>query len=159
LFNRERKAEVFQDMLTNAPIQKGAFSQSGMENYLYNELKKLTRNKNKMRVFNQSEQAAIREAAQGSGLQNALKFVGRFAPTGPVSAIPTGLVAMADPMTAAGVAGTAMGARTLAEQMRVGDIQRLIDQVASGRAQPSPYALMPTTLSRGLLSTQIDEEQ
>jgi hypothetical protein len=159
LFNRERKAEVFQDMLTNAPIQKGAFSQSGMENYLYNELKKLTRNKNKMRVFNQAEQAAIKEAAQGSGLQNALKFVGRFAPTGPVSAIPTGLVAMADPMTAAGVAGTAMGARTLAEQMRVGDIQRLIDQVASGRAQPSPYALMPTTLSRGLLSSQFEEEQ
>jgi hypothetical protein len=159
LFNRERKAEVFQDMLTNAPIQKGAFSQSGMENYLYNELKKLSRNKNKMRVFNKTEQESIRDAAQGSGLQNALKFVGRFAPTGPVSAIPTGLVAMADPMTAAGVAGTAMGARSLAEQMRVGDIQRLIDQVASGRAQPSPFALMPTTLSRGLLSTQIEEEK
>jgi hypothetical protein len=159
LFNKERKAEVFQDMLTNAPTQKGGFSQSGMENYLYNELKKLSRNKDKMRVFNQAEQAAIMEAAKGSGLQQVLKFIGRFAPTGPVAAIPTGLIAMTDPMTAASVAGTAIGARSLAEQMRIGDIQRIIDQVASGRAQPSPYAVMPTTLSRGLLSTQIDEER
>jgi hypothetical protein len=158
LFSKERKAEIFQDMLVNAPTQKGGFSQSGMENYLYNELKKLSRNKNKMRIFSKAEQESIRSAAEGSGLQRAMKFIGRFAPTGPVSAIPTGLVALSDPMTAAGVAGTAIGARNVAEQMRVGDIQRLIDQVASGRPQPSPYALMPTTLSRGLLSSQFEEE-
>jgi hypothetical protein len=158
LFSKERKAEVFQDMLNNAKIQKGAYSQSGMENYLYNQLKKLSTNKDKMKVFNQAEQASIKEAAQGSGLQNALKFIGRFAPTGTVSAIPTGLVAMSDPTAALGMVAATSGSRKLAEQMRVGDIQRLIDQVASGRAQPSPYALMPTTLSRGLLSSQFEEE-
>jgi hypothetical protein len=159
LFNKERKAEVFGDILANAPIAKGAFSQSGVENYLYNELKKLAKNKQKMRIFSQAEQESIRKAAEGSGLQNLAKVVGKFSPQGFFPLLATGALAAVDPGAAASMAATGFGARNLAEQMRTGDIQRIIDQIASGRAQPSPYAIMPTTLSRGLLSTQIDEER
>jgi hypothetical protein len=159
LFNKERKAEVFGDILMNAPINKGAFAQSGVENYLYNELKKLAKNKSKMRIFTQAEQESIRKAAEGSGLQNLAKVIGKFSPQGFFPLVATGALAAVDPGLAASMAATGYGARNLAEQMRTGDIQRIIDQIASGRAQPSPYATMPTTLSRGLLSTQIDEER
>jgi hypothetical protein len=55
---------------------------------------------------------------------------------------------------AAGIAG-----RAAATQMRVGDVQRLADMMRTGVQQPSITNLMPATFSRGLLSTQIDEEE
>jgi hypothetical protein len=156
LFQKDRKAEVFQEILNNAPVSKGQFSQSGMENYLYNELKKIARNKDVMRTFTTSEQTAIREAAAGSGLQNALKFFGRFAPTGVIPGAATGGLFALDPTLGAAVGAGTFGARLGAEQMRIGSVQRIIDQILSGQQQPSPMVNVPATTMRGLLSTQME---
>ena len=154
LFNKQSKANVFTSILENAPVSKGQFSQSGMENYLYNELKKLARDPKKLRLFSSTEQQAIKDAAAGSGLQNALKFIGRFSPTGPVPFISTLGVGTFSPEVASGLAATSFGARYGAEQMRIGSIQRLIDQMLTGQAQPSPTLNVPATTLRGLLSSQ-----
>ncbi len=156
LFQKDRKSEVFQEILDNAPVSKGQFSQSGMENYLYNELKKISRNKDVMRTFTKSEQDSIREAAAGSGLQNALKFVGRFAPTGVIPGAATGGLFALDPTLGAAVGAGTFGARLGAEQMRIGSVQRIIDQILSGQQQPSPMVNVPATTMRGLLSTQME---
>jgi hypothetical protein len=55
-------------------------------------------------------------------------------------------------------AAGAMG-RIGAEQLRVGDVQRLADMMRTGQPQPGITSLMPTTFSRGLLSTDLYEEQ
>jgi hypothetical protein len=157
LFAKEKKAEIFDDILINAPISKGAFSQSGMENYLYNELKKVARNKNTMAIFNKSEQEAIRKAAEGSGLQNALKFIGRFAPTGNIPLLSTLGVGMFDPFVATAMGATTLAARTGAEQMRIGDVNRLVNMMRTGQLQPSQLRNVPTTSVRGLLTGTIEE--
>lgn len=157
LFAKEKKAEIFDDILTNAPISKGAFSQSGMENYLYNELKKIARNKNTMAIFNKSEQEAIRKAAEGSGLQNALKFIGRFAPTGNIPLLSTLGVGYFDPFVAAAMGATTLAARTGAEQMRIGDVNRLVNMMRTGQLQPSQLRNVPTTSVRGLLTGTVEE--
>ena len=156
LFQKDRKSEIFQDILDKAPVSKGAFSQSGMENYLYNELKKISRNDNIMRTFTKDEQTAIKEAAQGSGLQRALKFVGRFAPTGVIPGFGTAGVFAFDPAIGGALGSATLGSRMGAEQMRIGSVQRIIDQILSGQQQPSPAVNVPATTMRGLLSTQME---
>jgi hypothetical protein len=156
LFSKQKKAEIFEDILENAPVSKGQFSQSGMENYLYNELKKLSRNKQKLAPFTETERKAIKAAAEGSGLQNALKFVGRFAPTGVIPGFGTAGLAYLDPATAATLAAGSMASRAAAEQMRIGDVERLISMMRTGQQQPTITQYMPATTMRGLLSTETE---
>ena len=156
LFQKDRKSEIFQDILDKAPVSKGAFSQSGMENYLYNELKKISRNDNIMRTFTKDEQTAIKDAAQGSGLQRALKVIGRFAPTGVIPGLGTAGVLAFDPVLGSAYGAATLASRMGAEQMRIGSVQRIIDQILSGQQQPSPAVNVPATTMRGLLSTQME---
>ena len=156
LFAKQKKAEIFEDILANAPVSKGQFTQSGMENYLYNELKKLSRNKQKLAPFTETERKAIKSAAEGSGLQNALKFVGRFAPTGAVPGLGTIGIAIADPTIGGTLAGSSMVSRAAAEQMRIGDVERLISMMRTGQQQPTITQYMPATTMRGLLSTETE---
>lgn len=158
LFQKDRKAEIFQDILDKAPVSKGQFSQSGMENYLYNELKKIARNDNIMRTFTKDEQQVIKDAASGSGLQNALKAIGRFAPTGVIPGFGTAGVFAFDPAIGGALGASTYAARVGAEQMRIGSVQRIIDQILSGKPQPSPMANLPATTMRGLLSSQYGME-
>lgn len=158
LFQRDKKAEVFEDILANAPVSKGQFSQSGVENYLYNELKKISRNKTKMSQFTKEEQEQIRAAASGSGLQNILKTIGRFAPTGSVPLISTLGVGAFDAGLASGMAATTLAARAGAEQIRLGEVERLINMMRSGQRQPTMLDAVPATATRGLLSSPYTTE-
>lgn len=125
IYSRMSKAEVFEDMLDKAEITKGKFSQSGLENALFTELKNLAVNPKKMRLFTKQEQAAIREAAEGSNAQNALRIIGKFAPTSTVSSIfPLLLTGASAPLGLATTAA-AIGARVGATQMRKKQIEQL----------------------------------
>lgn len=158
LFNKQRKAEVFDDMLGNMEFERSKFTMSGGENYLASELRKLAKNKKKMGLFSQSEQTAIKEAAKGGSMQNMLRYIGKFAPTGVIPGLSAVGLTAVDPMFATIPAAGALG-RISAEQLRVGGVQRLSDMMRTGVQQPGLTNLMPATLSRGLLSTQIEEEE
>lgn len=125
IYSRMSKAEVFEDMLDKAEITKGKFSQSGLENALFTELKNLAVNPKKMKLFTKEEQAAIRKAAEGTNAQNALRMIGKFAPTSTVSSILPLLVTGAS--APIGLAGTAaaIGARVGATQMRKKQVEQL----------------------------------
>jgi hypothetical protein len=158
LFNKQRKAEVFDDILNNMEFQNTKFTMSGAENYLAGKLRNLVTNKDKMKLFTKGEQDAIKAAAKGGSVQNILRYIGKFAPTGVIPALSgVGLTAV-DPMFATIPAAGAAG-RLGAEQLRIGDVQRLADMMRTGRPQPGVTSLMPTTFSRGLLSTELFEEQ
>lgn len=126
------KSEVFTDMLENATLDKSKFSMSGVENSLAQQLRQLAKNDKKMRLFTPEEQEAIKKAAKGGVGQNALRFVGKFAPTSAVSSIPALLAtSISGP---AGLAATAasMGARVGATQMRKADVNKLAAMMRAG---------------------------
>ena len=131
-YARLSKSEVFTDMLENAQLDKSKFSMSGMENSLAQQLRQLAKNDKKMRLFTQEEQDAIKKAAKGGVGQNALRFIGKFAPTSAVSSIPALLAtSISGP---AGLAATAasMGARVGATQMRKSDVNKLAALMRAG---------------------------
>jgi hypothetical protein len=135
IYSRMSKAEIFEDMLDKAEITKGKFSQSGLENALFTELKNLATNPKKLRLFTQAEQKAIKEAAQGTTAQNALRIIGKFAPTSTVSSIFPLLLTGASAPLGLVTTGAAIGARVGATQMRKKQVEQLAN-LMRGRVNP-----------------------
>jgi len=127
------KSEVFTDMLENATLDKSKFSMSGVENSLAQQLRQLAKNDKKMRLFTEEEQEAIKKAAKGGATQNALRFVGKFAPTSAVSSIPALLATSVSGPAGLLATGAAMGARVGATQMRKSDVNKLAALMRAGK--------------------------
>ncbi len=105
-----KRSELTDDLRSGAELRAGQYSQSGMENALRTEYRQLARNKNKMRQFSPEEQEAIRKVATGGKIENAARWAGKFAPTGPVSATTSILGALGGGAYIGGPAGAAVGA-------------------------------------------------
>ena len=131
-YARLSKSEVFTDMLENATLDKSKFSMSGVENSLAQQLRQLAKNDKKMRLFTAEEQEAIKKAAKGGVGQNALRFVGKFAPTSAVSSIPALLATSVSGPVGLGLTAASMGARVGATQMRKSDINKLAALMRAG---------------------------
>ena len=126
------KSEVFTDMLENATLDKSKFSMSGVENSLAQQLRQLSKNDKKMRLFTAEEQEAIKDAAKGGVGQNALRFIGKFAPTSAVSSIPALLATSVSGPVGLGLTAASMGARVGATQMRKSDVNKLAAMMRAG---------------------------
>jgi hypothetical protein len=74
-YTKLSKSEVFEDMLDKAEIRDSKLS---TEQYLHNKLLQLSEDDRRMRLFTPEEQDAIRKAAQGTNLQNALAKAGKY---------------------------------------------------------------------------------
>ena len=132
-YSRLKKSEIFDDMLSNAELDKSKFTQSGAENSLAMQLRNLSKNDKKMRTFTSEEQSAIREAAKGGTAQNLLKFYGRFAPTGPVSSIFSGGATALNPFIGVPFAVGAAGSRMAATALRKNSVENLAAQMRLGQ--------------------------
>ena len=62
-----------------------SYSQSGIDNALRVKFRQLADDPKKMRMFSQAEQDAIREVVKGGPAANALRYLGKLAPSGVVS--------------------------------------------------------------------------
>jgi hypothetical protein len=131
-YSKLSKSEVFTDMLENAQLDKSKFSMSGIENSLSQQLRQLAKNDKKMRLFTEDEQEAIKKAAKGGAGQNALRFVGKFAPTSAVSSIPALLATSLNGPVGLGLTAASMGARVGATQMRKSDVSKLAALMRAG---------------------------
>ena len=133
-YNKLKKAEIFDDMLDQAQIEgKTLFTQSGSENSLAKQLRQLVKNDKTMRTFTPEEQKAIKDAAKGGTVQNLLRFYGKFAPTGPVSLIPSlGGVAL-NPVVGVPLSLGAAGSRVAATKLRERDVSNLADLMRVGK--------------------------
>ena len=140
-----KKSEIFTDMLDEAQLDRTKFTQSGTENSLAQQMRKLAKNEKRMRLFSKGEQDAIIEAAKGSDLQQTLKFVGRFAPTSTVSALPTIALGAGDMLTGGAFAGATTVGRMGATKMREGNIIDLAKFMRSGL--PNRYNVQPRNLN------------
>jgi hypothetical protein len=141
-YSKMSKAEVFEDMLKRAEFDKTKFTQSGEENSLTMQLRNLAKNPKQMRLFTTDEQKAIEEAAKGGNFQNALRFVGKFAPTSVISTSLGGGTGAAIGSMIGGTGGAALGAaivpaiggiaREGATAMRKNQLETLAELMRSG---------------------------
>lgn len=143
-YSRLKKSEIFDDMLQNAELDKSKFTQSGAENSMAQQLRQLSKNDKKMRMFTTEEQDAIREAAKGGTVQNMLKFYGKFAPTGPVTGIFTGEMSARLPIFGPIIATGAAGSRKVAEAIRANAIENLGARMRLGQAPEMSRTFNPT---------------
>tara|TARA_R110000868_G_scaffold28088_4_gene105657 strand:+ start:1496 stop:3160 length:1665 start_codon:yes stop_codon:yes gene_type:complete len=159
-YNKLKKAEIFDDMLSNAELDKSKFTASGAENSLATQLRNLAKNDKKMRLFTTEEQNAIIEAAKGGSTQNMLKFFGRFAPTGVVGGIFTGGLLTNLPVVGPLISGGTVLSRKLATGQRAQDVQNLADMMRLGKKPELESRLrdVPTQTVRGALSSQQQKE-
>lgn len=138
LWSRKSKAEEIAQLIERAEISAPNFSASGFENALRTEFRSLAKNPKRMRRFTKEEQAAIKKVAQGGRLENAMRMIGKMAPTGAVSGMFGVLTSTAIPggaaLPIAGLAGryaatrmTRRNAQRAEELMRRGPQNALID--------------------------------
>lgn len=86
-WSRARKADTLDELVRRAELSAPNFSGSGMENALRTEFRALAKNQRRMRLFTAEERVAIERVAKGGPLENGLRMLGKFAPTGLVSAV------------------------------------------------------------------------
>jgi hypothetical protein len=161
-YSKMKKAEIFENILENAKLDKTKFTMSGAENSMASQLRNLAKNDKKMRLFTKDEQDAIKQASKGDTTLNLLRFVGKFAPTGPVSSIIPGAAIATDVGTGALLTGTAIGSRVAAEKLRTQSIENLINQMRLGKEPMVTGGMLrnvPATSTRGLLSMQDIEDE
>lgn len=127
LYSRAKKSEVVEDLLQRAHDSASQFSGSGLENAVRTQFRGLAKNKKQMRMFTAEEQAAIRKVANGGPVENAARFIGKFAPTGVVSGVLTGGAGamIGGPLGAAlplaGIGGRAAATRLTLRNVRTAD--------------------------------------
>lgn len=114
LWSRFKKGETVEELVERAKNRAGQFSGSGYENALRTEFRQLAQNKKRMRVFSPEEQRAIRVVARGGTMENGLRFLGKFAPTGTISTLIGGGAgyAVGGPVGSAVLLGAGAAART-----------------------------------------------
>lgn len=157
-WRRVSKATVIEDALNIAEARALAPNASEGE-LIRTQFKALAANKNKMRLFNDKEQEAIRRVVSGSGSEKLLSLAARFSPARNqlVSGLTVG-ASLTNPTTAmiaGGVAGTG-----LVSDMALGRIQRkaterVLSQILSGKV-PQPRS---SVAWRGLVEAEIQALQ
>lgn len=127
-----RKSEVFDEMLEKAKLDKTKFTQSGEENSLAMQLRRLSENKKKMRLFTKAEQAEIKKAAMGGTTQNMLRFFGKFSPHGYLSGMGGVALVAAHPAVGIPLELAAIGSRMAATKIRKNDVNKLAALMRAG---------------------------
>jgi hypothetical protein len=151
LWSRFRKGEIIEDMIDRAGVRAPNFSGSGTENALRTEFRQLALNPRRMRMFMPDEQDAIRRVAMGGPIDNALRMIGKFAPTGAVSsALASGLGYMiGGPAGAAAVPAIGFAARQGATMLTRANAERAAALARAGGTMPAGLPLPATPM--GLL--------
>jgi hypothetical protein len=120
------------------------------------QLINLASNKNKMRVFSEREQNAIKSVASGPVADPLLSLLARFNPErSQLVTAGTAFAAGTNPILAATVSGTGFAADKLQGLLRGRAAERLVSDIAAGTLQPLP----PNMAWRGMLSSTMVQPQ
>lgn len=126
IYHQAKKGELIEQAIELAGSRAGQFSGSGFENALRTEFRALQRQiiKGDLKGLTQSEIDAINKVANGGNVENALRWLGKFAPTGVVPAMGVGMIA--DQLTlgglgSLGLAGAGAAGRVGATAMTKGN--------------------------------------
>lgn len=156
IYSRAKKGEMIEQAIELAGSRAGQFSGSGFENALRTEFRGLERQiiKGQLRGLSDAEVEAITKVAQGGPVENALRFVGKFAPTGNVSTVLGGSAGFAagGPLGAAAVLGLGAAGRGAATKMTTGNArQAVVEALMGGKPIPVPNIAPNTATAAGAL--------
>lgn len=147
------RATTIDDILNTAEIR--AINPNASESELIRQgFIRLAADKNKMRVFNENEQNAIRSVASGGSLDPILSFISKFDPTRRtvIGAGAVGATAykpeVALPLIAAGI-----GADATQDLLRRRGAQRLMSGLLTGNVPAQPVSTVPQGLFFGGMTT------
>lgn len=158
LWKRSKKGEIMDEIFDTAELRASTnFTQSGMEQAIRSRLTNLATNAKKMRTFTKDEQQAIRETAKGGSMQNILRFFGKLAPTGIVSAgggAGLGYLAGGAPGAVAALA-TGAASRAGATKLGLDAFEELRKRMLLGRQPISAPSAAQTMGTRGGLLNQM----
>lgn len=137
LWARKSKGETLEGLISRAEDRASQYSGAGFENALRTEFRNFAMSDRKMRGFNKDEQEAIRAVGKGNLTDNALRFLGKFAPRGPVG---TGVAGGIGAVLGGGPGAVAvLGAGELGRQAAtaatLGRAQRAAEMMRAGAAQ------------------------
>jgi hypothetical protein len=160
LWSRMRKGEVIENLIDRANISASNFSGSGKENALRAEFRALAKNAKAMRGFSPAERDAIRKVAMGGPVENVLRMVGKFAPTGVVSSALSGGVGygVGGPVGAVALPAAGYAARSGATAMTSRNAQLAAELARAGGAiQHQALPLQQQALIRALSVTGVQQ--
>lgn len=137
LWAKTRKTETIQTMMERAKNRASQFSGSGFENAMRTEFRQLAQSPKRMRSFSNEEQEAILKVVRGGKIENALRMVGKYAPTNPLYAAGGALLGhtAGGPLGAVGalaVPAVGAAARVGATKMTASNIDAVDDLIRRG---------------------------
>lgn len=146
------RATTIDDILNTAEIR--AMNPNASESELIRQgFIRLAANKQKMAVFTDDEQNAIKSVAKGGSLDPLLSFVAKFDPTrrNVLGAGAVGAAAM-KPEYALPLIGAGIGAEAMQDVLRRRNAQRLMSGLLTGSVKPPPVSTIPQNLLFGTMS-------
>ncbi|NIA67769.1 hypothetical protein HBA54_04125 [Pelagibius litoralis] len=149
LWQKASKGEAIENLIRRADDRASQFSGSGLENALRTEFRNLAMNEKKMRLFSKAEQAAIKKVGQGGKIENVLRALGKFAPTGVVSSVLSGGAGygIGGPVGALALPALGYAARGGATAMTQANARAASELMRAGHATPLPSQASPAQLS------------
>jgi hypothetical protein len=160
LWTRMKRGEAIERLIDRAEISAANFSGSGKENALRAEFRALAKNDRQMRGFSPAERDAIRKVAMGGPVENFLRMVGKFAPTGVVSSALSGGVGygVGGPVGAVALPAAGFAARSGATALTSRNAQLAAELARAGGAiQPQALPAQQQALIRALSVTGIQQ--
>lgn len=162
-WTRISKSELVQEAIEKAGVRAGQFTGSGFENALRTQFRQIAMNSKRMRGFTQAEQSAIKKVAMGGPIDNAMRMLGKLAPTGVVSAGFGGGAgyALGGPAGAVAVPAVGTAARHIATKMTQKNVENLIELVRRGgpeATKDAPDWLLPW-LSGGMFGADTQDDE
>lgn len=148
LWAKKAKAETIADIFYKAENAAGAnYTRAGMETALRQQFRALANNPTKMRAFSPEERDAILKVVRGGPFENAMRLLGKFAPTGVISSTLSGGAgyAMGGPIGAVALPSIGFGARRAATNATIRNAE-LVDALVRGGPRSVPRPNPATTL-------------
>lgn len=157
LWAQKSKSEIVDRIFFKAENAVGAnYTSAGMQTALRQKFRQLADNESLFRKFSPEEQQAILQVVRGGPIENGLRFIGKFAPSGFLTGMGTaGVAAVGGLPLAAAYTGATLGAKKAATAagQRKADLAAAL--VRSGGKQPfdAKKAAEVEMLTNALLGT------
>lgn len=167
LWARMRKGQDIEALFERAENAAGGYTQSGFENALRLQFKRLADNPKRFSRYTPEEQAAILQTVRGGNMQKLARWAGKLAPRGVVSAA-AGFILGGGPTGALALGALGESARAIGTGMRESSARAVSDLVRRGPQAPqagqtmvpelpAPLAIAPAlALSAGRQRPGID---
>lgn len=139
LWSKMSKGETLDEAVERAKNKTSFFTAAGYENALRTEFRNLANSK-QFRRFSKPEQEAILEVVRGGPIDNAMRAMGRFLPTGPVTGIFTGGAYAINPALAATTATMGAAGRAGATAGTMYNVQQASQLMRGGTTLPQKIA-------------------